>query len=67
MASQEELARRKAAQVGVTPGAKQWRTFTGFATVEDAVNFANVEPAQQAGEFGVAVDPSAGVTGYYFF
>jgi hypothetical protein len=64
-ARREELAKDKTAQVA--PGVKIWRHATGFATVAEAVEYANLEPAQQAGEFGVAVDPTEGITGYYFY
>ncbi len=80
MVSQEELARleaalaaaapeakaaQKAALAGAAPGAI-WRV-VDFPTVAAAVNFANVAPAQQGGEFGVTDDPAGGVHGYYFF
>ena len=75
MISEEELARRKAelaaastgaeAPLGAGPGAI-WR-IVDFPTTADAVNFANVPPVQQGGEFGVTDDPAGGVHGYYFF
>jgi len=66
-ARREELAKHKAAQVVL--GVKIWRHWTGppFATVAEAVDYANEDPPQQAGEFGVAVDPTGVITGYYFF
>lgn len=77
MISMEELARRKAALVAAAPGTQGgaaaaaapgaiWRV-EDFPTTADAVNFANVNPAQQGGEFGVTDDPAGGVHGYYFF
>jgi hypothetical protein len=78
--SEEELARLQAALIAAPPEAKAahkaplaaaaagavWRAID-FPTVADAVNFANVPPAQQGGEFGVTDDPAGGVHGYYFF
>jgi hypothetical protein len=76
MISEEELARRKAEVVAARTGAEAaprlagpgavWR-IVDFPTTADAVNFANVPPVQQGGEFGVTDDPAGGVHGYYFF
>jgi len=69
VASKEEQARLHAALTAAPPEAKAahkaplaaaaagavWRAID-FPTVADAVNFANVAPAQQGGEFGVTDD-----------
>jgi hypothetical protein len=80
MASEQEQARLQAGQPAADPqamaahkaslvgsgGGAIWRVLS-FPTVADAVNFANLPPAQQAGQFGVVDDPAGGVQGYYFF
>ncbi|MGW6912893.1 hypothetical protein ACWGB8_03565 [Kitasatospora sp. NPDC054939] len=43
-----------------------WRPFT-FSTAEDAVNFANLTPAQKAGEFTLAAGSDGQWVGAYFF
>ena len=61
-----EHKRQKAALRAADPNAI-WR-FVRFATMEDAVNFANVDPVQKGGEFGVTNDLiGGGVAGFYFF
>jgi hypothetical protein len=61
-----EHKRQKEALRAADPNAI-WR-FVRFATMEDAVDFANVDPAQKGGEFGAAPDPAGGgIGGYYFF
>ena len=72
----EELARLKAAQpaaapavkaaLAAAPAVKIWRFFH-FNTAAEAANFANLPPAQQAGEFVVTDDPAGGFDGFYFF
>ncbi len=77
MASEEELAKHKAAQPAATPVAraalasgppaeKLWHA-VHFNTVGEAIQYAMVPPAQVAGEFGMVIDPAGGVYGYYFF
>jgi hypothetical protein len=65
VAAPADHAAHKASLLAAAPGAI-WRA-VNFSTVAAAVNFANIQPAQQAGEFGVADDPAGGITGYYFF
>jgi hypothetical protein len=67
LSSPEELARAKeAARADAVPAVKVWR-LVHFGTAGQAVNFANINPAQQAGEFGMTDSDSGGVDGYYFF
>jgi hypothetical protein len=79
MASEQEQAKLQSTKSAADPqamaahkaslvasGGAIWR-MVSFPTVAAAVNYANVAPAQQAGEFGVADDPAGGVQGYYFF
>ena len=53
----------KAAQVSAV---KTWH-YAHFATVADAVGYANIPPQQLAGEFGVTNITAGGYDGYYFF
>ena len=64
-ADQQAMSAHKASLVGAGAGAI-WRT-VHFSTVAAAINYANLPPAQKAGEFGVTNDPAGGVQGYYFF
>ena len=74
MATKEELAELNAAKApagALAPALAGpeaiWRS-ANFPTVSAAVDFANVQPVQQTGEFGVSDNPNGdGVTGYYFF
>ncbi|MEV7781178.1 hypothetical protein [Kitasatospora sp. NPDC088351] len=44
---------------------KTWHSLT-FATVQDAVTFVNLAPAQGAGEFGFSYRPDGQVDAIYF-
>jgi hypothetical protein len=67
LSSPEELTRAKqAAREGAAPAVKVWR-LVHFGTAAQAVSFANINPAQQAAEFGMTDSDSGGVDGYYFF
>jgi hypothetical protein len=64
--SKQELARQKTAARAADPAAI-WRLFN-FQTITEAIDFANVDPAQKGGEFGVTNDLiGGGVAGFYFF
>jgi hypothetical protein len=61
-----EHKKQKAAIRAANPNAI-WR-LVNFPTMEEAVDFANVDPAQKGGEFGAAPNPvDGGIGGYYFF
>jgi hypothetical protein len=64
-AAQSAQAAQKAALPAASPGAI-WR-LVNFPNVAEAINYANLAPAQKGGEFGVTDDPAGGVHGYYFF
>ena len=65
--SREELTRvKQAARANAAPAVQVWQLFH-FNTASEAVNFANIQPAQHAGEFGMTDSDGGGVDGYYFF
>ncbi|GAA0487463.1 hypothetical protein ACFQ2B_15140 [Streptomyces stramineus] len=55
----------KAAISAAEADTKTWHALT-FATLDDAVNFVNLEPAQVAGEFGFSNRPDGQVDAVYF-
>jgi len=65
MATATELKSRKAAIKAADPNAT-WRLHTS-PTMQEAVDFASVDPKQGAGEFFAVFDPAGGVAGCYFF
>jgi hypothetical protein len=67
--STEQATRQKISErdsLNLAAGVKVWRTLH-FNTVSEAIQYANVNPAQQAGEFVVTDSPQGGVDGCYFF
>ncbi|TMC10078.1 MAG: hypothetical protein E6J41_09190 [Chloroflexi bacterium] len=68
--STEAATRQKVSErdsLNLAAGVKVWRT-RHFNTVDEAIQYANVNPAQQAGEFVVTDSPQGGgVDGCYFF
>lgn len=67
--SQEQMTREKTKRrdtLRLLPGVKVWHLFH-FATAQEAVDFAQVPPAQLGGEFGMTDSDRGGVDGYYFF
>ena len=67
--SQEQMIREKTGRretLRLQPGVKVWH-LVHFATAQEAVNFAQVPPAQLGGEFGMTDSDRGGVDGYYFF
>ncbi|KJY41771.1 hypothetical protein VR41_10995 [Streptomyces sp. NRRL B-1568] len=60
------LKKTRSAAQQAQPGAV-WNSVTGFATWADAVNFANLNPAQGAGEFVASHNTDGTVDGAYFF
>ena len=62
--TKEKTGRRDALRL--LPGVKVWHLFH-FSNAQEAVDFAQVPPAQLAGEFGMTDADRGGVDGYYFF
>jgi len=60
----EKQARREA--LSLAAGVKVWH-FVHFADAASAIAYANVAPAQQAGEFVFSDAETGGVDGAYFF
>ena len=55
----------KAALAAAAAETRTWHSLT-FATLDDAVAFVNLEPAQGAGEFGFSHRPDGQVDAAYF-
>jgi hypothetical protein len=63
MPTATELEAKKKAVKSADPN---WHLFT-FDTMQQAVDFTMIQPPQQAGEFGAALDPTGHVAGFYFY
>ncbi|MFD3946276.1 hypothetical protein [Streptomyces sp. NPDC058579] len=61
-----DLKRSRSKEKDAAPGAV-WIAVTGFAYWWDAVDFANLEPAQAGGEFIASHNADGTVDGSYFF
>ncbi|GAA3268581.1 hypothetical protein [Streptomyces lavendulae] len=64
--SSTEAMASKAAALASDEAPEIWHCWV-FPSCDEATSFANVEPAQHEGEFGMSCMPNGDVIGYYFF